>query len=98
MSAVASVVAYPVAALVLLVLLRTPAARRFVSTPREDRWHTHATPYLGGFGIFFGFAAGIGAALAFGAVPGSHEQIFGILGGCGILFVAGLLDDAFTLP
>ena len=98
MSAAASVLAYPVAALVLLLLLRSPAARLFVSTPREDRWHTRATPYLGGIGIFAGFAAGIGAALAVGAVPGSHEQVLGILGGCAILFIAGLLDDAFSLP
>jgi len=97
-SAAASVLAYPVAALVLLLLLRSPAARLFVSTPREDRWHTRATPYLGGIGIFAGFAAGIGAALAVGAVPGSHEQVLGILGGCAILFIAGLLDDAFSLP
>jgi UDP-GlcNAc:undecaprenyl-phosphate GlcNAc-1-phosphate transferase len=73
-------------------------ARRFVSAPREDRWHKKATPYLGGVGIFAGFAVGVGAALAVGAVPGSHEQVLGILAGCAILFVAGLLDDAFSLP
>jgi UDP-GlcNAc:undecaprenyl-phosphate GlcNAc-1-phosphate transferase len=97
-SAAASLVAYPVTALVLLLLVRSPALKRFVSPPREDRWHTQATPYLGGIGIFAGFAIGIAAALAAGAVPGSHEQVLGILGGCAILFGAGLLDDAFSLP
>src|SRR6187200_99750 len=96
-SAVASLVAYPVAALVLLLLLRSPAARRLVSPPREDRWHTQATPHLGGIGIFAGFAAGVGCALAAGAIPGSYEQVLGILVGCAIVFVAGLLDDAFGL-
>jgi UDP-GlcNAc:undecaprenyl-phosphate GlcNAc-1-phosphate transferase len=97
-SAAASLVAYPVAAVVIMLLLRSRAARRFVSPPREDRWHTHATPYLGGIGIFAGFAAGIGAALGVGAVPGSHEQVLGILAGCAVLFGAGLLDDALSLP
>ncbi len=98
MSAAASLVAYPVAALVLLLIVRSPVRKRFLSPPREDRWHTQATPYLGGIGIFAGFAAGIVAALAAGAVPGSHEEVLGILGGCAILFGAGLLDDAFSLP
>jgi UDP-GlcNAc:undecaprenyl-phosphate GlcNAc-1-phosphate transferase len=97
-SAAASLLAYPVTALVLFSLLRSPIARRFVSLPREDRWHKRATPYLGGIGIFAGFAAGIAAALALGGVPGSHEQLLGILGGCGIVFAAGLLDDAVGLP
>jgi UDP-GlcNAc:undecaprenyl-phosphate GlcNAc-1-phosphate transferase len=96
--AAASLLAYPVTALVLLALLRSPAARRFVSAPREDRWHKRATPYLGGVGIFAGFAVGVLASLGVGAVPGSHEVVLGILGGCTILFGAGLLDDAFSLP
>jgi UDP-GlcNAc:undecaprenyl-phosphate GlcNAc-1-phosphate transferase len=97
-NAAASLVAYPVAALVLFSLLRSPAARRFVSSPRRDRWHKRATPYLGGVGIFAGFAVGIVAALAAGAVPGSHEEVIGILAGCAVVFGAGLLDDAFSLP
>jgi UDP-GlcNAc:undecaprenyl-phosphate GlcNAc-1-phosphate transferase len=84
--------------LVLFGLLRSRAARRFVARPREDRWHRRATPYVGGIGIFAGFAVGIVIALAAGAVPGSHEQVLGILAGCAVLFAAGLLDDAFSLP
>jgi len=97
-SAAASLLAFPAAALVLAALLRSPAARRFVAAPREDRWHRHATPYLGGIGIFAGLAAGVAAALAVGAVPGSHQQIIGIVLGCAVLFAAGFLDDAFSLP
>jgi UDP-GlcNAc:undecaprenyl-phosphate GlcNAc-1-phosphate transferase len=97
-SAAASLLAFPAAALVLLGLLRSRAARRFISPPREDRWHERATPNLGGIGIFAGLVVGVTAALAVGAVPGSHEQALGILGGCAILFLAGLLDDAFGLP
>jgi UDP-GlcNAc:undecaprenyl-phosphate GlcNAc-1-phosphate transferase len=97
-SAAASLLAFPAAALVLAALLRSPAARRFVATPREDRWHRHATPYLGGIGIFAGLVAGVAAALAVGAVPGSHRQLIGVVLGCAVLFAAGLLDDAFGLP
>jgi UDP-GlcNAc:undecaprenyl-phosphate GlcNAc-1-phosphate transferase len=93
-----SLLALPAAALVLFGLLRSPAARRFVAPPREDRWHQRATPYLGGIGIFSGLAVGIAVALAAGAVPGSHEEVLGILAGCTILFAAGLLDDALSLP
>jgi UDP-GlcNAc:undecaprenyl-phosphate GlcNAc-1-phosphate transferase len=104
-SAAASILALPAAALVLVGLLRSPAARRVVSPPREDRWHRQTTPTLGGIGIFAGLVAGILVALALGAVPGpdepvpsSNAQVLGILGGCAILFVAGLLDDVFSLP
>jgi UDP-GlcNAc:undecaprenyl-phosphate/decaprenyl-phosphate GlcNAc-1-phosphate transferase len=98
MSAAAALIAYPVAALVLYVLLRSSIAARFVANPREDRWHKRATPYFGGVGIFAGFAAGILAAVAVGAVTGSHEEVLGILAGCAVLFVAGLVDDVFGLP
>src|SRR5580765_2771292 len=98
MSAAAALIAYPVAALVLYVLLRSSIAERFVANPREDRWHKRATPYFGGVGIFAGFAAGILVAVAVGAVAGSHEPVLGILAGCAVLFVAGLLDDVFGLP
>src|SRR3954452_14583540 len=98
MSAAAALVAYPVAALVLYFLVRSSIAQRFVARPREDRWHKRATPYVGGIGIFAGFAAGILAAVAVGAVTGSHEEVLGILVGCAVLFVAGLVDDVFGLP
>ncbi len=98
MSAAASLLAFPAAALVLFTLLRSPAARRLVSPPRSDRWHTRATPYIGGIGIFAGFVAGTLAALAIGAVPGRHRELVGILAGCGLLFLAGLVDDLVHLP
>ena len=86
MSAAAALVAYPVAALVLYLLLRSSAAQRFSAPPREDRWHDRATPYLGGVGIFAGFAVGVGAAVAVGAISGAHEEVLGIIAGCAVLF------------
>ena len=98
MSAAASLLGFPAAALVLFGLLRSPAARRVVSPPRVDRWHTQATPHLGGIGIFAGLAGGTLVAVGLGAVPGRHEELFGILAGCAVLFVAGLVDDVIHLP
>jgi UDP-GlcNAc:undecaprenyl-phosphate GlcNAc-1-phosphate transferase len=97
-SAAAAILALPAAALVIVVLLRSPAAGRFVSPPRPDRWGKKATPSFGGIGIFAGLLVGTLAALAAGAVPGSHEAVLGILAGCGVLFAAGLVDDAYGLP
>jgi UDP-GlcNAc:undecaprenyl-phosphate GlcNAc-1-phosphate transferase len=89
-------VGFPVAAAVIWALVRSPLRRRLVAAPQLDRWHTRTTPLLGGVGIFAGFVAGIGAGLATGATHTGRE-LLAILGGCAILFVAGVLDDAFSL-
>src|SRR5439155_7256086 len=89
-------VGVPVTAFVIWTVVRSPLGRRVVAAPRLDRWHTRATPLLGGVGIFAGFAAGLGACLAIGAAPASKE-LLGIVGGCTILFLAGLADDVFSL-
>ena len=44
-----------------------------------------------------GLLAAAGVALAAGLIPASRE-LGGILGGCAILYLAGLLDDIFRLP
>ena len=89
-------VAFPTAIVVLWALIRSPLARRVVAAPRHDRWHTTATPLLGGVGIFAGFLAGVGGALAIHAAPANGE-LLGIVGGAAILFAAGLADDVFSL-
>jgi UDP-GlcNAc:undecaprenyl-phosphate GlcNAc-1-phosphate transferase len=94
--AVAALAALPASFLTIRALLHTPAARHVVAAPREDRWHTRSTPLLGGSGIMAGLLAAAGIALAAGVVPASAE-LGGIVGGCAILFVAGLLDDVFHL-
>ncbi len=96
MSAIVTLVALPVAALVLWALLRFSRGGRFVTEPSGERWHDHATPTFGGVGIFAGFAAGVLIAIAAGAVEATSE-LLGILGGCALLFIAGLVDDVFTL-
>jgi UDP-GlcNAc:undecaprenyl-phosphate GlcNAc-1-phosphate transferase len=94
--ALAAIVAFPAAAAAIWLLLRTPLAARLGAAPRDDRWHQRTTPMLGGIGIFVGLLAGFWVAIAADAAPASRELI-AILGGCAILFVAGLLDDLFSL-
>ena len=96
MKALAAIAAFPAAAAAIWVLLRSPLAARLAAAPREDRWHERTTPMLGGIGIFVGILAGFWVAVGADAAPASRE-LLAILGGCGILFVAGLLDDLFSL-
>jgi UDP-GlcNAc:undecaprenyl-phosphate GlcNAc-1-phosphate transferase len=92
----AAIAALPAAAAAIWLLLHTPLAARLGAAPREDRWHERTTPVLGGIGIFAGILTGFWVAVAVGAAPASRELV-AILGGCAILFVAGLLDDLFSL-
>jgi UDP-GlcNAc:undecaprenyl-phosphate GlcNAc-1-phosphate transferase len=94
---VVAVLALPVSALVILALLRTPLAGRLVATTRGDRWHEGDVPLIGGIGIFAGLVAGVGAALAAGAVEASWE-LAGVAAGCAVMFAVGLADDLVSLP
>ena len=96
MSAIVTLAAFPVAALVLWTLLRSHFGERLVSEPTGERWHGGATPLFGGVGIFAGFVAGVLLAVAVGAVETSSE-LLGILAGCTLLFLAGLADDLYSL-
>jgi UDP-GlcNAc:undecaprenyl-phosphate GlcNAc-1-phosphate transferase len=94
--AAAALAAFPASLLTIWALLHTPAARHVVAAPRADRWHTKSTPLLGGSGFLAGLLLAAGIALAAGAIPASRE-LGGILGGCALLYTAGLVDDLFGL-
>jgi UDP-GlcNAc:undecaprenyl-phosphate GlcNAc-1-phosphate transferase len=94
--AIVAIVAFSVTATVLWLLLRSPAGRRFVAVPSDERWHEQPTPTFGGIGIFAGFLAGVLLALAVGAAEWSG-QLAGILAGTSIVFVAGVVDDLWRL-
>ena len=96
-SAAVTVVALPVASVVLWALLRSPSlGQRLVAVPTDERWHERPTPTFGGVGLTAGLLAGVLAALAVGAVSGSWE-LAGIIAGVVLLFGAGLLDDVAHL-
>jgi UDP-GlcNAc:undecaprenyl-phosphate/decaprenyl-phosphate GlcNAc-1-phosphate transferase len=97
MSAAAALIALPISAIVIWALLRSPLAHRLVAHPTGERWSEHATPTFGGVGIFAGLAAGILAATAVGDFHG-REELLGILAGATLLFLAGLIDDVYSLP
>ena len=92
MEAAFAIAALPVSVTVLWILLRSRLGDRLVAHPSGERWHGRPTPTFGGVGIFAGFAAAVGLALAVGAVEWSGE-LGGILAGSALLFMAGLLDD-----
>jgi len=92
-SAAVTVVALPVASLVLWALLRSPSVGgRLVAVPTGERWHDRVTPTFGGVGIAAGLAVGVTLAVVTGAVEPSWE-LLGILAGAAILLVAGVVDD-----
>jgi UDP-GlcNAc:undecaprenyl-phosphate/decaprenyl-phosphate GlcNAc-1-phosphate transferase len=95
-STVAAVTALPAAALAIWTLLRTPVARRLVASPSPDRWHETPTPIVGGIGMFAGLSTGLWLAIAVGAVD-LTGALAGIYGGIALLFVAGLVDDLYSL-
>ena len=92
MSGIVAIVAFPVTAASLRLLLSSRVGRRLVAVPTGERWHEQATPTFGGIGIYAGFFAGIALALALDAVDWSGE-LAGILVGVTIVFLAGLVDD-----
>jgi len=91
-SGIVAIVAFPVTAASLWLLLSSRVGRRLVAVPTGERWHEEPTPTFGGIGIYVGFLAGVGVALALGAVDWSGA-LGGILAGVTIVFLAGLVDD-----
>jgi UDP-GlcNAc:undecaprenyl-phosphate GlcNAc-1-phosphate transferase len=95
-NAIVAAAAFAASFAVLWLLLRSSVSARLVAVPTEARWHTQPTPFFGGIGIFAGFVAGVGLALAAGIIDWSGE-LGGILAGVTIVFVAGVVDDLWHL-
>jgi UDP-GlcNAc:undecaprenyl-phosphate/decaprenyl-phosphate GlcNAc-1-phosphate transferase len=96
-SSIATIVALPVTAVAVWLMLRSPLSGRLRRAPETTRWRTSRTPLVGGVGIFLGFSAGLWLAVLTGALDGS-TQLAGLYGGAALLFAAGLADDLFSLP
>lgn len=97
MSALAAVSALPAALLVVWVLLRTRVSHGLEAVPDLSRWRGAATPLVGGVGIYVGLSVGIWLAVLAGPLT-ADRQLVGIFAGASVLFVAGLVDDLWTLP
>jgi UDP-GlcNAc:undecaprenyl-phosphate/decaprenyl-phosphate GlcNAc-1-phosphate transferase len=95
-TALPAFIALPVTAAVILLLLRSPAARLLMKVPQGDRWRMVATPIVGGTGIFAGIVVALAVAAANGGFEPSRELV-GIVGGLTIVFLAGLYDDLRNL-
>ena len=87
--AIASVVAFAIAATGTALLLKT---RRVTEpAPGIDRWRTDAVPRVGGAAILVAFLVGV-VVLAF-ADKVSTRQAFGFVGALTLISVLGLIDD-----
>ncbi|PID28995.1 MAG: hypothetical protein CSB55_02705 [Candidatus Cloacimonadota bacterium] len=80
---------YAITPLIIKFALKT----NFVDNPNARKIHKKAIPLLGGVAVFIGFCL-----LVFGAVIFSSHWEFdryfkGYLGGAGIIFIVGLIDD-----
>jgi UDP-GlcNAc:undecaprenyl-phosphate/decaprenyl-phosphate GlcNAc-1-phosphate transferase len=95
--ALAAIAALAASYAVITAALRSPLARRLSAAPRDDRWNERQTPLVGGLGIAAGLVLGSLLAVATGALEPSSE-LWGVLGGCGLLFLAGFVDDLYALP
>ena len=97
MIALAAIAALAASYAVIWAALRSPLFRRLSAAPSADRWHERETPLVGGLGIFAGLLAGVLVAVATGALEPSPE-LWGVLAGCALLFLIGLVDDLYALP
>jgi len=89
-----------VAAVVTFVL--TPLVAKFahrvgwVVEPDARRVHTRTTPDVGGIAMFIGFIAAMAAAWgmdAFKPIFAGNSEALGVIVGCGVIFLVGLVDD-----
>ncbi len=93
----------------LICLLMIPGLRQvcfrlgWVALPRADRWHSQATPTMGGIAVFSAFTLSLSAsllALQLGVAHLSSQPIgqfnlqsWGFLAGSLVIFGLGVLDD-----
>ncbi|CAB4715630.1 MAG: undecaprenyl/decaprenyl-phosphate alpha-N-acetylglucosaminyl 1-phosphate transferase [Actinobacteria bacterium] len=85
-----------------VTFVATPLVERFarrvgwVVEPDARRVHTKATPDVGGIAMFLGFLAAMAAAWAMGSfrsIFAGNSEALGLLVGCGVVFLVGLVDD-----
>lgn len=92
-----------VATLSVIEMVRVCAVRlRAVDQPGGRRSHHAPTARLGGLGIFWGFSVALafatyGHSLWSQPLTAGGMGLIGMLAGCGVLVIVGLLDDVYGL-
>jgi UDP-GlcNAc:undecaprenyl-phosphate GlcNAc-1-phosphate transferase len=79
--------AFGVSVVLTPLVARWASSHGMVAKPRQDRWHQNPTPLLGGVAIY------VGTTVAIVVLLRPDTRMLGILGGGGLLFVTGLVDD-----
>ena len=97
MSTVAALAAFPATLLAVWGLLHSRLSRGLERTPAQGRWRTASTPLVGGVAIYLGLTAGLWLAVVAGPLDAS-KQLVGIFAGASLLFLAGLVDDVWSIP
>ena len=86
----------------VITFVSTPLVARFahrvgwVVEPDARRVHTRTTPDVGGIAMFLGFLVAMAAAWgmdSFHAIFAGNSEALGLLLGCGVVFLVGLIDD-----
>ncbi len=81
----------------------TPLVRRFairkgkLAEPRADRWHTRATPLMGGVAIFAAFSLALIAASLFMPASILSSKYLPLLACAFLVFALGLIDDIYSI-
>ncbi|MGZ4336596.1 MAG: hypothetical protein ACXVRA_04700 [Gaiellaceae bacterium] len=97
MSTLVALTALPAASAVVWVLLHSRLSHGLERTPDSSRWRASATPLVGGVGIYAGLSTGLWLTVLAGPLHAT-TQLYGLFAGVTLLFVAGLLDDVYSLP
>jgi UDP-GlcNAc:undecaprenyl-phosphate/decaprenyl-phosphate GlcNAc-1-phosphate transferase len=96
-STVAALAAFPATLLAVWALLHSRLSRGLERVPAQSRWRVAPTPLVGGVAIYLGLSAGLWLAVAVGPLEAT-TQLAGIFAGASLLFLAGLVDDVWSLP
>lgn len=71
--------------------------KKWISIPREDRWHKRSVALYGGIGIFISFVLGILIYFFLNDFFNLHSNLFAFLIGSIIIFFVGLIDDRLRI-
>src|SRR5881396_171902 len=78
-----------------VVIVSSQNLRWLIRSPSDDRWHSSATPSMGGIAIFLSFFISV---IAFGDELSEATFLVPLFWGSVPIFALGLIDDLQPLP